>query len=414
MGSKNRIARDIVEQLPSAEYFVDLFCGGCAVTHAAMLSGKYKKFIINDIAPDMPRLFADAINGKYRNEKRWISREDFERLKDTDAYVRTCWSFGNNGKGYLWNDETAGAKLLACKMILSDDRNERWQAYTGFIKYLQDARRRLEERKANMERCRAEYGDIKKSVREELCRYLSESGKTRVDIDRILGTNGMARHYFSKSQWEFPTEEKYEKIRTACPNFPSYDYWGQSLERLERLQSLQRLESLESLERLQSLQRLESLESLERLQSMENLQNLQSMNNLQNLQSMNNLRRLQRLESLESNLQVFSSDYQSVEIPADSCVYCDIPYKGTAEYKDGGFDYPRFYNWLRTRDYPVWVSEYAMPDDFVSVWSRNKICKYGANNNRKTIEHLFVHKRFADNAVSGNLPLFERKDAVNE
>ena len=48
MGSKNKIARDIVEQLPSAEYFVDLFCGGCAVTHAAILSGKYKKFIIND------------------------------------------------------------------------------------------------------------------------------------------------------------------------------------------------------------------------------------------------------------------------------------------------------------------------------------------------------------------------------
>ena len=355
MGSKNSIARDIVEQLPSAEYFVDLFCGGCAVTHAAMLSGKYKKFIVNDIAPDMPRLFVDAINGKYRDEKRWISREDFERLKDTDAYVRTCWSFGNNGMGYLWNDETAGAKLLACKMILSDDRNERWQAYIDFIKYLQDARKRLEERKANMERCRAEYGEIKGSLREELCRYLSESGKSRSDIERILGTNGMAGHYFSKSQWEFPTEEKYEKIREACPNFPPYDYWGQSLERLQRLQRLQ------------------------------------------------------------SNLQVFSSDYQSVEIPADSCVYCDPPYKGTAEYKDGGFDYLRFYDWLRTRDFPVYVSEYAMPDDFVSVWSRNKICTYSqTNNNRKTIEHLFVHKRFADNTLSGNLPLFERKDAVNE
>ena len=369
MGSKNRIARDIVEQLPSAEYFVDLFCGGCAVTHAAMLSGKYKKFIVNDIAPDMPRLFVDAINGKYRNEKRWISREDFERLKDTDAYVRTCWSFGSNGKGYLWNDETAGAKLLACKMIFSDDRNERWRAYIDFITYLQNARKRLEELRANMERCRAEYGEIKGSLREELCRYLSESGKTRADIDRILGTKGMAGHYFSKSQWEFPTEEKYEKIRAACPNFPPYDYWGQSLERLERLQSLQSLE---------------------------------------------NLQRLQRLKRLQSNLQIFSLDYQSVEIPHDSVVYCDPPYKGTAEYKDGGFDYPRFYDWLRTRDFPVWVSEYAMPDDFISVWSRNKICCYGTHNNRNTTEHLFVHKRFADNAVSGNLPLFERKDAVNE
>lgn len=368
MGSKNRIARDIVEQLPSAECFVDLFCGGCAVTHAAMLSGKYKKFIINDISGDMPRLFVDAVNGKYRDEKRVISREDFERLKDTDAYVRTCWSFGNNGKGYLWNDETAGAKLLACKMIFSDDRNERWRAYIDFIKYLKDAQKRLEERKANMERYRKQYGDIKGSIREELCRYLSESGKTRADIDRILGTNGMAGHYFSKSQWEFPTKEKYEKIREECPNFPPYDYWGEGLE---------------------------SLESLERLQSLESLQ------------------RLQRLERLQSDLQVFSSDYQSVEIPHDSVVYCDPPYKGTAEYKDGGFDYPRFYDWLRTRDFPVYISEYAMPDDFVSVWSRNKTSSYGTHNNRKTVEHLFVHKRFIEKVLFENLPLFEIR-ACNE
>ena len=363
MGSKNRIARDIVEQLPSAEYFVDLFCGGCAVTHAAMLSGKYKKFIINDISGDMPRLFVDAVNGKYRDEKRVISREDFERLKGADAYVRTCWSFGNNGKGYLWNDETAGAKLLACKMILSDDRNERWQAYIDFITYLQNARKRLEERRANMERYREEYGEIKGSLREELCKYLAESGKTRADIDRILGRNGMAGHYFGKSQWAFPTKENYEKIREACPNFPPYDYWGQ---------------------------RLQSLESLQRLQSLE------------------------RLQRLESDLQVFSSDYQSVEIPHGSVVYCDPPYKGTMEYKDSGFDYLRFYDWLRTRDFPVYVSEYAMPDDFAAVWSKNKTCSFGASNNQKVKEHLFVHKRFADKALSENLPLFERKDAINE
>lgn len=49
MGSKNAIAYNIVEQLPEAETFVDLFAGGCAVTHAAILSGKYRRFILNDI-----------------------------------------------------------------------------------------------------------------------------------------------------------------------------------------------------------------------------------------------------------------------------------------------------------------------------------------------------------------------------
>lgn len=271
-GSKNKIAKEIVDQLPAAKHFYDLFAGGCAVTHAAMLSGKYKTFTINDIHPQIVQLFVDAVNGKYRDEKRIISREDFDRLKNSDPYVAICWSFGNNGHGYLWNSETEKAKLLACKMILADSVRERWQAYLDFIKYLQSVRTELQRRRENKERLRAELGDIESGIREELRRYLEESGKTSADIDRILGTNGMAGHYFGKSQWEFPTEEKYEQIRAACPNFPPYDYWG------ERLQSL---ESLESLERLESL----------------------------------------------------TGDYQSIAISPDSVVYCDPPYRGTSGYK---------------------------------------------------------------------------------
>lgn len=303
MGSKNRIARDIVKQLPSAEYFVDLFCGGCAVTHAAMFSGKYKKFIVNDIAPDMPCLFVDAINGKYRNEKRWISREDFERLKDTDAYVRTCWSFGNGGYSYIY-----GRKI------------EPWKKALHYARVLGD------------------FSLLKR--------------------DFGIDTNDASRQNIAKNAdtWKLRDKLKYS------------------------------LKSLESLESLQRLERLQSLESLERLQS----------------------------------LELYNGDYQEVKIPADSCVYCDPPYGNCYATIDKrtyckAFDYSRFYDWLRTRDFPVYVSEYAMPDDFVSVWSRNKICKYSqTNNNLKTMEHLFVHKRFADKALSGSLPLFERKDAVNE
>ncbi len=48
-GSKNTIAPWVVEHLPSAGTLVDLFCGGCAVTHAAMLSGRWDRYIANDI-----------------------------------------------------------------------------------------------------------------------------------------------------------------------------------------------------------------------------------------------------------------------------------------------------------------------------------------------------------------------------
>ena len=103
-GSKNYIARWVIDNLPEDEILVDLFAGGCAVTHAALLSGKWNKVIANDIG-DAPELFVDAINGKYADEKRWISREDFQNLKDTDPYVSICWSFSNNRSDYLYGKE---------------------------------------------------------------------------------------------------------------------------------------------------------------------------------------------------------------------------------------------------------------------------------------------------------------------
>ena len=68
-GSKNSIAEWVIAELPRAETFVDLFMGGGAITHCAMLSGKYKNFIINDIDARMPQFFLDCIDGKYTTEK---------------------------------------------------------------------------------------------------------------------------------------------------------------------------------------------------------------------------------------------------------------------------------------------------------------------------------------------------------
>lgn len=48
-GSKNAIAEWIIDNLPAAETFCDLFFGGGAVTHRAIISGKYKEFVANDI-----------------------------------------------------------------------------------------------------------------------------------------------------------------------------------------------------------------------------------------------------------------------------------------------------------------------------------------------------------------------------
>ena len=105
MGSKNKLAKRIVSILPKREHLYDLFCGGCAITHRAMEINKYKHIHINDINPLCTQLFHDALNGKYENEDRWISRDDFHRLKNTDPYVACCFSFGNNFNTYAYSPE---------------------------------------------------------------------------------------------------------------------------------------------------------------------------------------------------------------------------------------------------------------------------------------------------------------------
>lgn len=104
-GSKNQIAEWVYSHFPKATNFYDLFAGGCAITQIALMKSEYKNYFCNDIDGDGIRLFLDAIHGKFQNEKRWISRENFFRLKDKEPYVRYCWSFGNNGRDYLYSKE---------------------------------------------------------------------------------------------------------------------------------------------------------------------------------------------------------------------------------------------------------------------------------------------------------------------
>ena len=80
-GSKSSIAKWVVDTLPSSETFVDLFAGGCAVTHAAILSGKWKTFIANDISGST-MLFHDAIAGEYENLSTVLTRNEFFASND--------------------------------------------------------------------------------------------------------------------------------------------------------------------------------------------------------------------------------------------------------------------------------------------------------------------------------------------
>ena len=96
--------------------------GGGAITHCAVLSGKYKYVHYNEINPLVVKGFEMAINGEFNNENRWISREEFYQLKDTDPYVAICFSFGNNLVDYLYGKDVEPIKkALYYSRVFSDD-----------------------------------------------------------------------------------------------------------------------------------------------------------------------------------------------------------------------------------------------------------------------------------------------------
>ena len=122
-GSKSKIADKLAEVIPyrGIDNFYDLFAGGCAVTHKMYLEGRYKHYYANDINGQALRLFCDGLKGKYANETRWISREDFFNLKDSDPYVSCCWSFGNNQRDYLYSKSIEPYKKACHYAIVFND-----------------------------------------------------------------------------------------------------------------------------------------------------------------------------------------------------------------------------------------------------------------------------------------------------
>ena len=87
-----------------------------------------------------------------------------------------------------------------------------------------------------------------------------------------------------------------------------------------------------------------------------------------------------------------SVDFAEVEIPSDSVIYCDPPHRRTSSYsKAKHFNHDRFCDWALRQTVPVFVSEYAMPEDFVEVAAWKKRCTMkSAEHALRTTEKLFV------------------------
>ena len=276
MGSKNALAERIVALLPSASHLIDVFAGGCAITHCAMKSGKWQHVHANDINEMIVGAFRRAINGDFLGERRWVSHEEFNRVRDTDAYASICFSFGNNGRGYAYNHKNEELKRALHYAIF--------------------------------------FGDHKP--------FLSLTG---IDLTPVLTISDLRERYLTAKHL---SRENGKRIY------------------------------LESFERLNRLNRLATAFS----------------------------------EEEKHRLTIGSVDFEKVEIPSDSVVYCDPPYRGTGGYsKAKHFNHDRFFEWALRQTVPVFVSEYEMPEDFVEVAAWQKCCTMKpTSNSLRTTEKLFV------------------------
>lgn len=390
MGSKNDIAEQIINIVPQARNFYDLFAGGCAVTHAAMLSGKFRNFIANDLQGMGVQLFIDSIAGKYANETRWISRADFDLKKDTDPYIALCWSFGNNMQGYMYSVEIEEWKhALHNAYILNDMRllwamginpqgdTRQWvrkhekECLDKYIQWYFESKSMPvptdEDRRKTDELLNA----TKSEALSMLQKAYMESGLKPKQINEHTQTF-MFSHWFNASQWQFPTPDMYRKLCEIMPTLPSADGY----EYVYITQRLQRLKSLPSLECLQRLQRLQSLPSLECLQRLQSLQ------------------RIQRMQK----------SYDEIHIEENSVIYCDPPYNNTNQYVTGDFDTNAFFDWCRKQKELVVVSEYEAPEDFQCVAIFNRRSKFqGGTKADGNAERLFVRRNQMDMFYKQNI-----------
>tara|TARA_R110000772_G_scaffold106832_1_gene208960 strand:+ start:262 stop:978 length:717 start_codon:yes stop_codon:yes gene_type:complete len=93
-------------------------------------------------------------------------------------------------------------------------------------------------------------------------------------------------------------------------------------------------------------------------------------------------------------LSLVSCSYNYLNIPKNSVVYCDPPYRGVTGYKDK-FNHDDFWQWCRNKTnegHQVFISEYNAPNDFKCIWQQALNVSVARSGKQKTaIEKLFIY-----------------------
>ena len=367
MGSKNKLAEEIVNFLPQKKVLVDLFGGGGAISVCASQSGKYEKIIYNELNSLISETFQKAINGDYENERRWVSREEFEKLKKTDGYVAICFSFSNNCNTYIYGPKIEPYKRAYHYAIIFDD-------FGPFNELFDDETTEK----------------IKKSV----------EGITDLKDRRIKFSHALGDYILSLEKCgSIENKEKLDTVKYTVDVHPTYiGHVNQHLQYKERFDLLKHTINMYGTPR----NVCNNLEYQERISTLKHTLNVNALENCglgRDSITHGIETTFQNRVLKESPIEVFNKDYADVELPSpeDCVIYCDIPYENTTSYTTGNFDYERFYKWCQEKafeGYQIYVSSYELPEDlFILVWEKQRHCKATSGSGKHVVEKIYTVRK---------------------
>ena len=332
-GSKSKIADEIISKLPARKYFIDAFSGGGALAHCALESGKFEHIIANDLQTKdiLEAHFLWTPNQHLEFQKKWITKEEFEQTDN--LYIKTCWSFSNNRKAYIYSKSCYEYKRLLHNAICFGNDKE-FEDYCGIDLSEIDRYDDLNERRKAARR----------AILKALKPYsFKESINSNTHIpkeiyDAILGGN---------KDWR-------------------------------------NLQSMEATKQGKGLVSIISSENLERTKYSKNVESLIQQENL-----------LRSKSITASNISITSVSYDEIDLPdpSETVIICDPPYRNTQGYQVE-FDNDKFEQWCINKakeGYQIFVCEYSINNPaFEEVWSKEVINTGGGNKNQKrSVERLY-------------------------
>ena len=366
-GSKSKIADEIIGLLPSGERFVDLFGGGAAMSECALLSGKYESVFYNEKNPIVVDAIHKAISGEVQEYySRFVSHEEFEKLKETDGIVALCWSFGNNASNYMYGERVEPDKAAGHKFVFNcapvyglDFQTDEIEPKKRRLALCSFAKKEFDRIMSSIPDLRSEYKKYLQIVNNnalppihavEFTTWLKSTGITAKEVNDLTGTQ-MSSHYLCTKvdgQPAIPTEEQFEKLRKS----PKIRDVPQDI--LDLVYDTEKVKKLKYLDKMQHLQHLE------------------------------------RLQHLETNC----GDYRDYTYRSGDVVYCDPPYDTDVGYTVGAFDFAEFLEWVASRPFPVYFSSYPIADErFALCWSKETLTTFSASSNTlKRTECVYTNK----------------------